>query len=312
VFAGYRYTDEEKSYAFDHSGAVANLVGSGFFSVATPSTVSYTRGDWRFGMDFDITKDLMVYGQASTGYRSGGVNPRPFSPTQLTTFGPEQATAYELGAKSSWAQGRLRANLALFYTDYKDRIVNQQIQDSAGIPFTGPINIGTATVQGAELEIDAAPIEHLTVSATYGVLDIELNAQAGSPAGFIDPAGTIPEGAITPGVPKNTASLGVQYEWIVGSAGSLTPRLDWARQSRTYYDNQNTLIASQDGYALLNGRLTWNAPKDEWSVALGVTNLTNKEYYINKFTLLPFGLGTIEGQPARPREWAVTVRRSFN
>ena len=28
VFAGYRYTDEEKSYAFDHAGAVGNLPGS--------------------------------------------------------------------------------------------------------------------------------------------------------------------------------------------------------------------------------------------------------------------------------------------
>ena len=312
VFAGYRYTDEEKSYAFDHSGPVANLVGSGYFSVPIPSKVSYTRGDWRLGMDFDITNDVMVYGQASTGYRSGGVNPRPFSPTQLTTFGPEQATAYEIGAKSSWVEGRVRANVAVFYTDYKDRIVNQQIQDSAGIPFTGPINIGTATVQGAELEIDAVPIEHLTLSATYGLIDVELNAQAGSPAGFIDPAGTIPEGSISAGVPENTASVGIQYEWVVGSAGSFTPRLDWSRQSRTYYDNPNTLLASQEGYSLLNARLTWRAPDDDWSVALGITNLTDEEYYVNKFTLLPFGLGTLEGQPARPREWAVTVRRSFN
>lgn len=312
VFAGYRYTDEEKSYAFDHSGRVGNLAGSGFFLVPTPSTVSYARDDWRLGMDFDVTDDVMVYGQASTGYRSGGVNPRPFSPTQLTTFGPEQATAYEIGAKSSWADGRVRANVAVFYTDYKDRIVNQQIQDNAGIPFTGPINIGTATVQGAELEIEAVPIDHLTISATYGLIDIELDAQVGSPAGFIDPAGTIPEGSISQGVPENTASAGIQYEIEIGSAGSFTPRLDWSRQSRTYYDNPNTLLASQEGYSLFNARLTWKAPDNEWSVALGVTNLTDEAYYVNKFTLLPFGLGTLEGQPARPREWAVTIRRSFN
>lgn len=312
VFAGYRYTDEEKSYAFDHSGAVGNLPGSGFFRVTSPSEVAYTRDDWRFGMDFDVTRDVMVYGQVSTGYRSGGVNPRPFSPTQLTTFGPEQATAYEIGAKSNWVDGRVRANVAVFYTDYKDRIVNQQIQDNAGIPFTGPINIGTATVQGAELEIEAMPLDNLSISATYGLIDIELDTQAGSPAGFIDPAGTIPQGSISPGVPERTASAGIQYEIAVGSSGSLTPRLDWSWQSRTYYDNQNTTLASQEGYSLLNARLTWRTPDDAWSVAVGVTNLTEEEYYVNKFTLLPFGLGTLEGQPARPREWAVTVRRSFN
>lgn len=312
VFAGYRYTDEEKSYAFDHSGAVGNLPGSGFFSIATPSTVSYTRDDWRLGVDFDVTRDVMIYGQVSTGYRSGGVNPRPFSPTQLTTFGPEQATAYEFGTKSSWAGGRLRANVAVFYTDYKDRIVNQQIQDSAGIPFTGPINIGTATVQGAELEIEALPIDNLSITATYGLTDIELDAQAGSPAGFIDPAGTIPTGSISPGIPEKTASAGIQYQIDFDGSGSITPRLDWAWQSRTYYDNANTLLASQESYSLLNARLTWRTSNDDWSVAVGVTNLTDERYYVNKFSLLPFGLGTLEGQPARPREWAVTVRRSFN
>jgi iron complex outermembrane receptor protein len=200
----------------------------------------------------------------------------------------------------------------VFYTDYKDRIVNQQIQDNAGIPFTGPINIGTATVQGAELEIEAVPVDNLSISATYGLTDIELDAQAGSPAGFIDPAGTIPTGSISPGVPERTASAGIQYEFAFAGSGSITPRLDWSWQSRTYYDNQNTVLASQEGYSLLNARLTWRTSDDGWSVALGVTNLTEEEYYVNKFTLLPFGLGTLEGQPARPREWAVTVRRNFN
>jgi len=142
--------------------------------------------------------------------------------------------------------------------------------------------------------------------------DIELDAQAGSPAGFIDPAGTIPEGSISPGVPEKTASAGIQYQIDIGGSGSITPRLDWSWQSRTYYDNANTLLASQESYSLLNARLTWRTASDDWSVAVGVTNLTDERYYVNKFSLLPFGLGTLEGQPSRPREWAVTVRRSFN
>ena len=37
---------------------------------------------------------------ASTGFKGGGINPRPFFPTQVQPFKPESLNAYEIGAKS--------------------------------------------------------------------------------------------------------------------------------------------------------------------------------------------------------------------
>ena len=34
--------------------------------------------DWRVVVDYQWTDDLMTYLQASTGYKGGGINPRPF------------------------------------------------------------------------------------------------------------------------------------------------------------------------------------------------------------------------------------------
>ena len=65
------------------------------------------------------------------------------------------------------------------------------------------------------------------------------------------------------------------------------------------------------GYTLANARLTWaNADKD-LTVALEVTNLTTKYYYYAKFDLTGAGAGAINGDPGRPREWAVTVKKAF-
>ncbi len=322
VFGGYRYSHDKKSYLFDHSKPVAGVPASGFFAITTPAVSSDPRNDYRVGTDFHITPDHMIYAQISTGYRAGGINPRPFSPAQLTTFGPEQATAYEIGAKTDWWDHRLRANLSLFYTDYKDRIINQQILDNSGLPFTGPINLGTATVKGGELEITFAPIEKLLISFDYGWMDIELDPQAGAPAGFIDGctgpphcaapvAGTIRKGSITPGIPETTMNASIQYTFGGGDWGSLTPRLDWTYWSRVYGDNINSRIASTDPQDLFNARITWDAPVGDWSVAFQVTNLADEEYFVNKFTLLPFALGTLEGQPAAPQQWAIIVRKTF-
>jgi len=67
--------------------------------------------------------------------------------------------------------------------------------------------------------------------------------------------------------------------------------------------------AMQPGYAVANGRLTYSAPEDEWYAALSVTNIFDKFYYVNKF--IQAGSYIFTGQPARPREWAVTVGRRF-
>lgn len=78
-----------------------------------------------------------------------------------------------------------------------------------------------------------------------------------------------------------------------------------------FYDTRNNPLSATPGRSLLNARLTWDTADGDWSVALSGTNLTDKEYYINKFYKLNLGQGTIEGQPGRPLEWALTVRRVF-
>ena len=34
--------------------------------------------DWRVALDYQFTDDVMAYVQVSTGYKGGGINPRPF------------------------------------------------------------------------------------------------------------------------------------------------------------------------------------------------------------------------------------------
>ena len=43
----------------------------------------------------------MTYASVATGFKGGGVNPRPFTPEQAVPFDSEHLTAYEIGAKST-------------------------------------------------------------------------------------------------------------------------------------------------------------------------------------------------------------------
>jgi iron complex outermembrane receptor protein len=63
-----------------------------------------------------------------------------------------------------------------------------------------------------------------------------------------------------------------------------------------------------DSYTVYNARLTWRSVDSAWQASLAVTNLTDEFYYLNK-QRLPTGITT--GQPALPRQWAVSLRRNF-
>jgi iron complex outermembrane receptor protein len=90
----------------------------------------------------------------------------------------------------------------------------------------------------------------------------------------------------------------------------LTPRVDVYGQSEICSSAVSELACS-DGYELVNVRLEWMSPDGDWTVALGGTNVSDEEYYLNKFDLTLFGQNTVEGQPGRPAEWYLTLGRRF-
>jgi iron complex outermembrane receptor protein len=67
---------------------------------------------------------------------------------------------------------------------------------------------------------------------------------------------------------------------------------------------------NQGGYTLLNGRLTWDSASKKWQMSLWGRNLTDKEYFYGKLSLITF-FGREEGNPAPPREYGLTVQRKF-
>jgi outer membrane receptor protein involved in Fe transport len=55
--------------------------------------------------------------------------------------------------------------------------------------------------------------------------------------------------------------------------------------------------------------LTWKQAEGAWAASLEVTNLADKLYYYGYF---PNGSnGTVVGNPAPPRMWALSVKYSF-
>ena len=314
VLGGVRYTKQEKTFTFGRLGVPGNTYPGGVAPAVAPlngtsGTSSSSKWDYRAALQYRWTDGLMSYAQIATGFKGGGVNPRPFYIQQEQSFDPETLTAYELGLKSDWLDRRLRVNGAVFLNKYTDIVLTVNNCPLPGAPAPTPcampVNAGEADIKGAELEATVIPVDHLSIDASGSYLHFNYTSISAAAQ-----AAGITLGMQSPFAPRWKFSAGAQYQWIMGSAGSLTPRIDWSRQTSFHAAAINSPFNHVDGYSLLNGRVTWRDASELWNVSLEVTNLTDKLYYLGIFDNRGSSR-TVMGQPAPPRQWAVSVKRNF-
>jgi iron complex outermembrane receptor protein len=306
VTGGVRYSEESKDYTFmrlQPNGTPHPLLAT---LNGLTGSFSGDQVDYRLSVDYRFSGNVMAYTQYSTGFKGGGVNPRPFFATQVAPFESETLDAIEVGLKSDLLDGRLRVNAALFRNDYQDiqltALSCDQLSPFPGAPCALPLNAGTATTQGAEVEVQLR-LGAFMLDASASVLDFEYDR--------VDTARTgITADMITPFTPERKYSAGMQYEWDIG-AGTVTPRVDWSYQSEFFTNALNGQTNLIDGRGLVNARISWANSDDTWEAALSGTNLADKFYYLNNFDLAGPPIFARSGQPGRPREWAVTVKRKF-
>ncbi len=320
---GLRYSEDEKSYTFHRHNPDGTLpsppMGYPWAPDQPPNNLvagldglstSYSSDslDYRAALDYDLTEDIMVYGQIATGYKVGGNNARPFYPTQLHACDTEDLTSYEIGVKSTlWDQFRL--NGAVFYNDYKDmQLMMTTCTWAPVVPFdqqhpcAAVDNVGDAEVKGLELEGLWYPTEAATIDFSYAYNDFEYTR--------IDPLTGISPDSTAPFTPENAVSIGAQYRFELGKGyGTLTPRVDYSWQDDTYTSALNTTGESVPAYSLVNYRLTWRSDDLKWQAAIEITNLTDEYYYLTIYDLA--SAGYTNAQPGRPIEWAFTIKRSW-
>lgn len=313
LIAGVRYTSASKTLTYGRLG----IPGSIFGGLADPRVRSlngvvgrYSGDHWDFrgAIQYRWSPEIMTYAQVSTGFKIGGVNPRAFFPQQALPFGPETLTAYEVGVKNDLFDRHLRLNLSGFYNRYNDILVvvsSCPLPGAPPAPCALPVNAGRADVKGFEAEATIRPFHGLTIDGSIAYLDFQYRSL--TPAAVASGVTLRMRGPFTPAWQY---SAGVQYEARLGSLGSLSPRLDLSHVGSFYQQASNSALNRVPGRTLLNASLTWRAPGDDWSLILHVTNITDELYYNSAFDNRGSN-STVTGYPGEPREWALTVRRTF-
>src|SRR5690606_33165139 len=93
--AGARYTEEHKDYTYSRltpAGAIHPQLGA---LDGVRGDYDHDRIDYRLNAMYEITPDVSVYAQWSTGFKGGGINPRPFYADPVLSFGPETTETWD-------------------------------------------------------------------------------------------------------------------------------------------------------------------------------------------------------------------------
>ena len=213
------------------------------------------------------TRDLLLYGSYSHGFKSGGFDTRAlaaFAGTANTPVKPEYLDAVEFGFKSTW-HDQLKINGALFQYHWEDL---QTFDSADGAPAF--LNIPNVQIQGAELELTWYMQEDLRLEANLGVLRSEIK-NAGNLAG-------VDEGHDLQNTPTHSSTLLIEKSFRF-SHSELRLRSDVQHIA----EQVDSLNYENDAFTTKGAQTYWNAwaeyalDKASLSFTLWGKNLTEEK-----------------------------------
>lgn len=296
---GARFTRDEKKYT--QQALVANagrrLAGEQSANEWTPMA----------SLAYDLTDEVMLYVSYSEGFRDGGFPPRTIGAiTAIPSFDPEFVEVVEGGIKSTWFNDRLRANLAVFSTDYSDIQVAAVPQNaSPAQAVLGVNNLAAATIFGFELEANALVTQNLRLDLALGYLGAEIDEVVNDrllSEGFVVTADNE-----LPYTPEWTWNLGLSHHLPLPNGGEIFSRFDWMFTDEQFYRVENPAATFQDAYSQVNAAVSYRHPGERWEATLGVRNLLDEEF-ASTATFLVNPAGTAQRTVSRPRTVFATLR----
>lgn len=248
---------------------------------------------------------------------------------EFCRFEPETIDTFELGWKTSAANGRFTTNTAVFYSDYADVQIPGSIgidadEDGVAESFAGvTTNAASATLWGVELEGNlglARDFLHegdaLDYQFALGYISAEFDE-------FLGRTGEdISDLAVFQNTPEITAFGQLSYSkpMRLFRDGGVNLYSSFSYRSETSQFNFRSPI-DQDGFVLFNAGLSWTDDEGRFSVGVHGTNLLDKEYIVAGYDFVtnqpafansPLGTtGVLTAFYGNPRQVFGTVKVAF-
>lgn len=251
---------------------------------------------------YKIDGNSQWYAVAAKGYRYGGINgSAPFK-----AYKSDSLWSYETGVRLAPADG-LRIDLAAYMLDWKDAQFTYFIAPTPTnrLPQSGIDNVGKARSTGLEAAIRYRISSSFDIAASLAAIDAKTKVDVAIPAGR--GAVTAPSGSRLPGTPDLQTAFQTNWNFIgpMGSQGR-------ANATYTHVGDRVMFLGGNkpaEAYDTLD--LGVNFARGNWTVAAGITNVTNEKGVLS-ITGAPAGVGSFAQYfLQRPRTALVSLRYDY-
>ncbi len=296
---GGRYTEDEKeSRQFGN----INTITDPFSDHPNETWDEFTP---RIGGRYAVNDDVMLFATYSKGYRSGGFNGRVNSLEEARQpYDTETVDNYELGIKSEWWDKRLRLNANLFYMEYDDKQEELQLPSDEGTgQKTVVTNASSATIAGAELDVQAFLSENLSMRANLGYLDSEYDdfQYTDINGGVVDLSDIDFRRA-----PDWTGTIDATYEWEL-AGGNAWVRVAYHYIGEHFVNVANSPELENDAQHLVDASINYSI--NNFTFSLFGRNLTDEDGYTHGYDVA--GLWSYAATRP-PRVWGAELVYDWN
>jgi len=289
IVFGLRYTEDE------FSSDVTNFFGLQKYLIQ--DELDETTG--RLAYEHDLNDSTMVYISYTKGFKPGGSNLTFGYPEDDEGFGAapapqlifpffesEMIDAYEVGLKTDFLEGRMRANVSAFTYDYE----NLQFQSTDPDIYRGGVaNIPESEMKGIELELIGLISESLSFDLRLAYLDTEITSSYEALDNLNAELYFFGEEPIRYSLRENlrgnklakspelTGNLGIEYNTdttygLFTATAELIYRGDF--QQRVF---NNPFVDQVDSYSIVNFTASLDLVGDEWGIDLMLLNAGDKD-----------------------------------
>ena len=314
LILGGRYTKDDKSLGIeqwiDPAGPFAFLPPGPVDGDAVPAFLGYTSESLeasgvpmniedddfsiKAGLRFAFTDDMQGYLTYSQGFKSGGWSARTNNSAEFVVFDPEFLDSYEMGLKTTVADGRARLNYTVFYYDYQDFFATATGQGGNFIVVNQD-----AEFYGVEFESTARLSEQLDLFAAIGWQDGKYR--------------NVPEdstiGDEPQRLPKWTSKVGLTWVKPVGDNDAFRFTVDYNYLEDHFTNLQNTPLGASGDVHIWNALAQVEFDEGRYVVAVQCKNCFDNDYLSQSFDFA--GIGFIQVYPGMPREWLVRFKTNF-
>jgi iron complex outermembrane recepter protein len=279
ITLGIRYSHQDQVYSSNiwWLGFGPTYAG-GQFVYGTPqfhsSTSSQGVTTYLVNPRLHLTKDVMLYGRVSSGFRPGGPNFFLGSANLPASFQPDKLWNYEIGEKGSFFDHRLTFNIDGYDIEWSNI---QTTQNVSGINQL--VNAGNGRIKGAEVMVALKATDALTLNGSGSFTDARLTTTA-------PVLGVTYTGARLPLSPRWNFAVGATYRFdVAGAKGTANLTDVWVGDRTSGYQGSATNIYYRlPAYNTVNASLGFDLANGI-ELSAFVHNLFNSKGQLSAITL---------------------------